>query len=58
MKLDYNDILRVAPDFEGTNLTVLHTPVEWDPVRLLTFVLEIKRINQKAKLESYLVLVR
>jgi len=47
----------MAPDFEGANLTVLHTPVEWEPVSLLKFVLSIKRINQKAKLDSYLMLV-
>lgn len=47
----------VGPNFQGANLIFLHTPVEWSPADVFTLVMNVKLLNRKAKLNSFLVLI-
>ena len=44
-------------DFQGANLTVLHTPVTWDPPDVFTLVRALRAMNKAADLKTYTVLV-
>jgi hypothetical protein len=56
--LTFEKCVDLAPGFEGANLTVIHTPVEWEALDLFNCTKSIRKINAKAELDSFLILVR
>ena len=56
-ELTYKTVIQLAPEFEGANLTIVHTPVEWDAMDIFNLTKNIRKINWKANLDSFLVLV-
>lgn len=56
-ELTYETCVKLAPEFTGANLTIVHTPVEWEPMDIFNLTKTIRKINSKANLESFLVLV-
>ena len=50
--------MKLAPEFEGANLTIVHTPVEWEAMDVFNLTKNIRKINAEADLDSFLVLVR
>ena len=57
-ELTYDTLMKLAPEFEGANLTIVHTPVEWEAMDVFNLTKNIRKINAKADLDSFLVLVR
>lgn len=43
--------------FKGADLTFIHSFVEWNPADIFTLVMNVKLLNRKAKLESFLVML-
>ena len=57
MKLTYETCVQLAPEFSGAHLTIVHTPVEWNPMDVFNLTRSIRKFNERAELESFLVLV-
>jgi hypothetical protein len=47
----------VGPRFQGANLSVLHTPVQWNAADVFALTMNLKMFNRKANLDTYLMLV-
>ena len=58
MALKFENIQKLAPEFAGANLTIVHTPVEWEPMDVFNVAKNIKKINAQANLDCFLVMVR
>ena len=60
-KFSANDFVRIpkanSESFQGVNFTFLHTPVEWQPTDIFKLFQNVRTVNQKAGLESYLIMV-
>ena len=48
---------KAIPAFKGANLSVVHTPTDWQPTDVFNVVQSIRGVNRDAKLSTYLVLV-
>lgn len=57
MDLEFKSIRKAVPKFPGSNLTVLHTPIEWDPTHVFNLTKLVKTLNKSAKLDTFLMLV-
>ena len=55
--LKYEDIKKQIQSFEGSNLTVLHTPWNWGALEVFNVVMSIRQMNRKADLTTFSVLV-
>ncbi len=47
----------LVPNFAGANLTMVHTPADWQPPEIFNAVKAVRGINKEAGLDSFLVLV-
>ena len=57
-KFDCNGLEKITDGkFQGANLTFIHTPVSWTPSDVFATTMNIKFVNRKAGLDSYLVMV-
>ena len=56
-----NDFVKIPKanleSFQGVNFTFLHTPVDWKPTDIFKLFQSVRTVNQKAGLESYLIMV-
>ena len=56
--VNFDDLrTKVAPEFAGAHLSVLHTPTDWQPTDVFNLVMALRGMNRKADLDTYLVLV-
>lgn len=55
--LTHADCLKLAPGFDGANLTIVHTPVEWEPMDIFNLTKNIRKINAQADMDCFLVMV-
>ena len=46
----------VGPSFNGANLTFVHTYTDWSPTDIFGLAMDIKKLNRKAELDSFLML--
>jgi hypothetical protein len=56
-KINYKSIHGSVPEFAGANLSVVHTPAEWDPAQIFSMVQTIRTVNRTAGLDSFTVLI-
>lgn len=56
-ELNHEICAKLAPGFQGANLTIVHTPVEWDPMNIFNLTKTVRGINSKAKLDNFTVMV-
>ena len=47
----------LGDEFKGANLTFIHSYVEWNPADVFALLMNVKLLNRKAKLESFLVML-
>ncbi len=55
--LDGNALRQEIPSFTGANLTLVHTPAEWQPPEVFNVVRGVRTLNRDSGLGSFLVLV-
>ena len=47
----------LGDSFKGANLTFIHPYADWSPADIFSLVMNVKLLNRKAKLESFLVML-
>jgi len=47
----------LGDEFKGANLTFIHSYVEWNPADVFALLMNVKLLNRKAKLDSFLVML-
>ena len=55
--LKYEDIQTQVQNFNGANLTVLHTPCDWGALEVFNLVMNIRQLNRKASVTTFRYLV-
>ncbi len=56
--MDWKTVKGEIREFPGANLTLVHTPAEWQPPEVFNVVRRVRGINKELGLNSFLVLVR
>ena len=46
----------MGPSFKGANLTFVHTYTEWSPTDIFGLAMNIKKLNRKAELDTFLIM--
>ena len=55
--MKYQDCIAIAPGFDGANLVVVHTLVDWQGMDIFNMAKTIKQLNFEAGLDSFIMMV-